>query len=94
MANEAFICRCEEVTYEDIIETANKYKCSAREIKLRTRAAMGYCGGRVCRSMIDTALYQATGEKPTNDVPLKIQPPVRPVPLHVLGGDQDFKSSN
>lgn len=80
------VCRCEEVTMEDINDTAEKYQCSAREVKLRTRAGMGYCGGRTCRPLVNAALEEATGEKPSNDLPLKVQPPVRPMSLSVLGG--------
>lgn len=80
------VCRCEEVSLEDIKETAQKYKCSARELKLRTRAGMGYCGGRTCRPGVDTILYEVTGEKPSHDIPLKVQPPVRPISLSDLGG--------
>lgn len=83
------ICRCEEVTLKDLVETAEKYDCSAREVKLRTRAGMGYCGGRTCRPAVDAVLEEATGEKPNNDIPLKVQPPVRPISLSTLGGSQN-----
>ncbi|MFP3821983.1 (2Fe-2S)-binding protein, partial [Bacillus sp. SIMBA_008] len=43
------VCRCEEVTYGQLQSTIAAYKCSARELKLRTRAGMGFCGGRTCR---------------------------------------------
>lgn len=85
------ICRCEEVTLEDIKNTAKKYQCSAREIKLRTRAGMGYCGGRTCRPAVDAVMEQVTGEKPGHDIPLKVQPPVRPVSLSTLRGKHDEK---
>lgn len=85
------ICRCEEVTLEDIKNTAFQYQCSAREIKLRTRAAMGYCGGRTCRSAVDTVLEEVTGEITGDTIPLKVQPPVRPVSLSVLGGIKNGK---
>lgn len=80
------ICRCEEVSLEDIKNTVNQYNCSAREVKLRTRAGMGYCGGRTCRPAVDAVLEEVTGEKPGNELPLKVQPPVRPVSLSILGG--------
>ena len=85
------ICRCEEVTLEDIKNTAKKHQCTAREIKLRTRAGMGYCGGRTCRPAVDAVMEQVTGEKPSHDIPLKVQPPVRPVSLSTLRGKQDEK---
>lgn len=84
--DKMIICRCEEVSLQDIKNTADKYNCSAREVKLRTRAGMGYCGGRTCRKAVDAVLEEVTGEKPGHELPLKVQPPVRPVPLSVLGG--------
>lgn len=82
--DKLMVCRCEEVTLADIQTAASQYKCSAREIKLRTRAGMGFCGGRTCRSAVDAVLEEVTGEKPGHDIPLKVQPPVRPVSLSVL----------
>lgn len=84
--DDLIICRCEEVTLDDLIKTAETYKASAREIKLRTRAGMGVCGGRTCRPAVDAILAEATGEDPTDNIPLKVQPPVRPVTLSLLGG--------
>ncbi|WP_368653527.1 (2Fe-2S)-binding protein [Ornithinibacillus sp. 4-3] len=82
------ICRCEEVALEDIENTAQKYNCSAREVKLRTRAGMGYCGGRTCRPALDAVLEEVTGEKPGHDIPLKVSPPVRPLSLSGLRGNE------
>ena len=84
--NQTIICRCEEVSLQDIQNTAITYNCSAREVKLRTRAGMGYCGGRTCRPAVDAVLEAVTGEKAGHDIPMKVQPPVRPVSLSVLGG--------
>jgi NAD(P)H-nitrite reductase large subunit len=80
------ICRCEEVTLADITNTAREYMCSAREVKLRTRASMGYCGGRVCRVAIDAILRDTISEGIQHDISLKIQSPVRPISLSTLGG--------
>ncbi|NGQ97446.1 (2Fe-2S)-binding protein [Brevibacillus sp. SYP-B805] len=80
------ICRCEEVTLKELIAAAETYRCSARELKLRTRAGMGCCGGRTCRRFIDMVARQATGEAPSHGIPLGYQPPVRPVAFGQLGG--------
>ena len=72
---------------KDLEKTAEKYNCTARELKLRTRAGMGICGGRTCRPAVDKVLSHLTNENPTDAVPLKVAPPVRPVSLHNLGGD-------
>jgi len=81
------VCRCEGVTYKELRDTAEKYKCSARELKLRTRAAMGYCGGRTCRSLVDKCAHKVTGGE-QEEITLKYQPPVRPVYFGELGADQ------
>jgi len=86
---DLIICRCEEVTLKDLKETASKYKCSARELKLRTRAGMGICGGRTCRPAVDKVLTHITNEVPTDAIPLKVAPPVRPITLANLGGAID-----
>ena len=84
--DQTIICRCEEVSLEDIQQTASNYNCSAREVKLRTRAGMGYCGGRTCRPAVDAVLEAVTGESAGHEIPLKVQPPIRPVSLSILGG--------
>lgn len=87
--DKLIICRCEEVTLGDLKETAKKYNTTARELKLRTRAGMGYCGGRTCRPAVDKVVSDITGEAPNHDIPMKVQPPVRPIPLFELGGSQN-----
>jgi len=81
---DLIICRCEEVSLKNLKDTAEKYQCSARELKLRTRAGMGFCGGRTCRPAVDKVIHHITNEIPTNDIPLKVQPPVRPISLRDL----------
>ncbi|MGD8191502.1 (2Fe-2S)-binding protein [Brevibacillus ginsengisoli] len=84
--NNMVICRCEEVTLGEIVETLETYPCTARELKLRTRAGMGYCGGRTCRSLLNNIIEGTTGIQPDNTAPLKYQPPVRPVTFQLIGG--------
>ncbi|WP_274649249.1 (2Fe-2S)-binding protein [Paenibacillus humicola] len=88
MDEPTIICRCEEVTMQRLIETAKLYRCSARELKLRTRAGMGYCGGRTCRPVIERIARSVSGLTETDGISLKVQPPVRPVSFHMLGGDE------
>lgn len=85
------VCRCEEVTLEQLEQTAKQFNCSPRELKLRTRAGMGFCGGRTCRPAVDKVLLNVTDLRPSDHVPLKVQPPVRPISLSSLGGAIDDK---
>lgn len=86
------VCRCEEVTYGELVETAKKYACSSRELKLRTRAGMGYCGGRTCRGMIEYVV-QEENENKNESVPLKYQAPIRPISFGQFGGIVDDESN-
>ena len=86
---QLIICRCEEVSLEKLEETAKKFNCTARELKLRTRAGMGYCGGRTCRPAVDKIINELTDKYPSDEIPLKVQPPVRPLSLGDLGGKAD-----
>ncbi len=83
---DVIICRCEEVSLADLEATAERFNCNARELKLRTRAGMGFCGGRTCRPAVDKVLTDLTNENPTDVIPLKVAPPVRPLSLSDLGG--------
>lgn len=76
---DMIICRCEEVSYAELIETAEKYNCTARELKLRTRAGMGYCGGRSCRNMVEKIAIPPVENQNKSSVSLKYQPPIRPI---------------
>lgn len=84
---QTVICRCEEITLKEIQETVERFNCSSREVKLRTRAGMGPCGGRTCRGMIDQVVERSGGQAVTNEVSLSYRPPVRPVTFGVLGGE-------
>ncbi|RSL33550.1 (2Fe-2S)-binding protein [Salibacterium salarium] len=81
ISTSTIICRCEEITYGELLNTATNYQCSARELKLRTRAGMGICGGRTCRFLIEDIANTTNQlkQEPYTQVPLKHQPPVRPV---------------
>ncbi|WP_221567103.1 (2Fe-2S)-binding protein [Alkalihalobacillus sp. TS-13] len=83
--NQTLVCRCEEVTLEELLRTINTFQCSARELKLRTRAGMGVCGGRTCRSSLDLLISQREGENSSDSIPLKYQPPIRPITFKNLG---------
>lgn len=93
-AGDLIICRCEEVDVREIMQVIDLYKCSAREVKLRTRAGMGYCGGRVCRPALNALLADVAEGQPNHELPLKVQPPVRPMTLAALGTIEQLEGEN
>ncbi|WP_053368001.1 (2Fe-2S)-binding protein [Bacillus sp. FJAT-27245] len=84
--NESMIiCRCEEVTYGQIQATASFHQCTARELKLRTRAGMGFCGGRTCRLPLERIIEDIVPGSSASEIPLKYQPPIRPMSFGKAG---------
>ncbi|NBI28742.1 (2Fe-2S)-binding protein [Chengkuizengella marina] len=79
------ICRCEEVTLDQLVDTAESYRCSSRELKLRTRAGMGQCAGRTCRALVDEIVQKYTNEPTPHDIPLGYQAPIRPITFSLMG---------
>ena len=79
---ETIICRCEEVKLGSIQTCIRRGACTAKEIKLQTRAGMGMCQGRTCRPLIDSLLSGfVSASSPTI---LSYRSPVRPILLSDL----------
>ena len=81
---ETMICRCEDITRERILSCiADGYK-TIDEIKRVTRAGMGPCQGRTCRSLIASELSRVY-DTPMDEVLMPtFRPPVKPVSMGAL----------
>ena len=49
---DRIICRCEEISYGEIIDAIKASRKSVKAIKWATRAGMGACQGRTCSKLI------------------------------------------
>ncbi|GHV31331.1 (2Fe-2S)-binding protein [Synergistales bacterium] len=79
--DDVIVCRCEEITLEEIREWIGKGYKHFDELKRILRVGMGPCQGRGCRDIILRELSRATGE-PLNEIcPGTIRPPVKPIKL-------------
>lgn len=83
MADDVIICRCEEVHLAALQQAMAEGYTTPQALKLLTRAGMGLCQGRTCRSAIETLLTEA-GHPPDGRGPLTYRMPVRPVHLAAL----------
>lgn len=81
MNNQEIICRCEEVTLEDLQEAIGAGATTSQELKMATRAGMGMCQGRICRSLLDALVPANQKENELLSGTLTYHKPVRPVPL-------------
>ncbi|MBE3145204.1 MAG: (2Fe-2S)-binding protein [Planctomycetes bacterium] len=83
------ICRCEEVTEEEILEVISNGAVTVNEVKKRTRAGMGLCQGRSCGRLVQKLICEHSGLTLAHVKPGEIRPPVRPLPLLALVSSDD-----
>lgn len=85
--SKVFVCRCEEITREEIEEAINDGATTVNEVKRCTRAGMGLCQGRTCRRQVEKIIAEKTGQSLKNIVPSTYRQPVRPVKMKVMKKD-------
>ena len=89
MTDDTVICRCEEVTAQSVRAAIAEGEPTLRGVKIRTRAGMGYCQGRMCGSLISRLIARQTGT-PLDRIELDTpRPPVKPIPLSALAAGVD-----
>ena len=85
--NETIICRCEEVTEEQILAAISDGAATVTGVKIRTNAGMGLCQGRTCRRLISRLLART---RPSSGIlPPTVRAPVRTVKIHEYTGGED-----
>ena len=55
------VCRCEDVTWAEVMTAIAGGARTAREVRGLTRCGMGYCQGRTCGPVVQLAVSAATG---------------------------------
>jgi D-hydroxyproline dehydrogenase subunit alpha len=70
---DTLVCRCEDVSYEQIANAPTR-----RVAKLRTRAGMGACQGRICGPALEWLLGVESDT---------VRPPLVPVPIGLMEED-------
>lgn len=79
MAEKTYLCRCEDVTLEEVRELIARGITSLDEIKRLTRLSMGPCQGRTCRQLVAQEIVRATGHDIGEVLTTTYRPPTRPV---------------
>lgn len=93
MSRKAVVCRCEDITEEDVIKAIDEGYTDLEELRKKLRIGMGPCQGRVCIQLVKKILENRTGKKiPVNYIPTS-RPPIVPVSLGtVASGKNDEKN--
>lgn len=86
--SKILICRCEEVTREEIEAAIDDGAESMNEVKRCTRAGMGLCQGRTCRKQVEKILAEKTGKELKDIIPSNYRQPVRPIKMEVMANSK------
>ncbi len=84
MNDDVIICRCEDVTYDEIVRAVRDGLTTTEEIKRILRCGMGPCQGRTCSRIIARIIAQETGTPVAEIEQPRVRPPTRPVEIGVL----------
>jgi NAD(P)H-nitrite reductase large subunit len=88
LTDDTVLCRCEEITVDQVRQAVAEGATTVSAVRMLTRAGMGRCQGRMCGSSVAELLareldlpVEATGQATP-------RPPVVPVPLEGLLEDE------
>ncbi|MDQ0286435.1 NAD(P)H-nitrite reductase large subunit [Desulfofundulus luciae] len=84
MEDKTIVCRCEDVTLEEIRQVIAGGAHTLDEIKRLKRCGMGPCQGRTCRPLIAGEIARITGQDPANVALPTFRPPAIPLKLGTL----------
>jgi len=80
------ICRCREVTKQDILDAIAGGATTVDGVKRRSTACMGLCQGKTCERLVCRIIADVTGKNPADILPMKSRMPSRPIKMSVIGG--------
>jgi len=81
------LCRCEEISRAEVQAVLRERFYSLRSLRRFSRVGLGVCQGRFCQSLLQEQLMKATSRTTGEVGTFKVRPPVRPVKLGRLGGE-------
>ena len=87
---DVIICRCEDITREEVRNLIQAGFTTIEEIKRISRMGMGPCQGRTCHQLLVREISELTGKKAGEIVPAIARPPIKGIKLGTLlkGGEK------
>ena len=87
MSGKIILCRCEDVTLDDVEHAVAKGYTDIEEVKRYTGFGTGPCQGKECLCLVALALADTTGTAPSAIPPFTSRPPLCPTPLKLFARD-------
>jgi bacterioferritin-associated ferredoxin len=79
------VCRCEEVSEAEVRRVIRMGYHSLEAVKRVLRTGMGHCQGRGCLKLIARLIQEETGIPASEQKMPRPRPPLKPLPLGLLG---------
>lgn len=89
MPERSFVCRCEDVTLEEVAHAINLGLTSIEDIKRYTGLGTGPCQGKECMSAISRLLRDRDLVPAAKLRPFTARPPTEPVTFAALATVED-----
>ncbi|RLG83357.1 MAG: (2Fe-2S)-binding protein [Thermoprotei archaeon] len=89
--NPIIICRCENVTLDDVERAIDEGYTDLESLKRKLRIGMGPCQGRTCLPLVIRILARKLRKSPDELLIPTSRPPINPIPmkLFIHGGDDE-----
>lgn len=81
MNQNVVICRCQEITYGDVLEAINDGALTVAGVKRRVGTGMGLCQGKYCEKLVAKIISEQTGIPMEEILPDTRRAPARPVEI-------------
>ena len=75
------ICRCEDITEEEIVQKIHESYHTMDDLKRILRVTMGLCQGKGCRRHIAKIISRELGIPIERVVQPTYRPPIKPIPI-------------
>lgn len=91
MPSRTIICRCSDITLEEVRDLINQGYQTVDEIKRISRLGMGPCGGKTCIPLIMAEIAKARGITMADVEMPTFRPPTKTIKLELLAkaGEND-----
>lgn len=86
---ETLVCRCEEITKQEVIDAISEGYTTVNDIRKRTRAGMGFCQGKTCGRVIQQLINEYSDKNAEEILPANNRPPVRPIKAIIFAKGYD-----
>lgn len=92
MPSRTIICRCSDITLEEIRDLIDQGYQTIDEIKRISRLGMGPCGGKTCTPLIMAEIARARGIHPCEVELPTFRPPTKNIKLELLAKAGEFEN--